>query len=202
MPATDALSGEVPVATPGEAALASGAAPVEQNYAAARRQLKLSPQEQFLYQTHLENLAEGGVPNPAGGLSTLFVSTHQVGGKTYVVPNVWDGAIVEPREGLMRAMAVGLEKFPAYRSEAEAQARYGAMHEYMAADLAKARQGEPMPTIGQDAAWWQGFESRFPKSYVDPEKAKGEPLAPQVFAPSYPKEHPPVGVQQGGFGRD
>jgi hypothetical protein len=105
------------------------------NYKSALEKLKLNEQEQFLYQLHAQNLAAGGVANPKGGTSTLFAATFEIGGKTYVIPTVWNGQILQPDQALAQAKAIGLDKFPSYGSEDEAEARYDAMHGYMEKDL-------------------------------------------------------------------
>jgi hypothetical protein len=135
-----AKAGEEPLARQPKPPLEKPKPPLEENYAAATRQLKLNPQEQYLYQTHLENLDKGGVPNPKGGTSTLFVTTVGVGGRTYVIPTVWDMQIMSPQEAEMRALSEGIEKFPSYKSEAEAEKRYKRMHEYMEQDLMKSKE--------------------------------------------------------------
>lgn len=106
------------------------------NFDAAMGKMNLNTQEQFLYDMHLKNLGAGGVANPAGGTSSLFVSTFDVDGKTYVVPTVWDGKILPPDQAFQMAQQVGLDKFPAYSSDDEAQKRYNDMHGYMERDTA------------------------------------------------------------------
>lgn len=106
-----------------------------QNYEAASRELKLTPQEQFAYQHHLGNLAKGGVHNPDGSTSTFYSITKEIGGRTYVLPTVWDNQIIEPDEAVKRAIAGGLEKWPSYENEDAAFKRYMDMHRYMERDL-------------------------------------------------------------------
>lgn len=123
-----------------DADLGHGAMP--SNLAAADAALKLTPQEQALYQRHLTNLSgTGGVTNANGSRSTLFVNTFGVGDKTVVVPSVWDGKILTPDQSLERAKAEGLDKFPSYASDAEANARYGKMHDFMEKDTAQYNKG-------------------------------------------------------------
>jgi hypothetical protein len=105
------------------------------NFNAANTAMKLTPQEQNLYQMHLKNLAAGGVANPAGGTSTLYQITVQFGDKTLVIPTVWNGKIVPPEQAIELVRQYGLDKFPAYDSEQAAQARYDQMHAYMEKDL-------------------------------------------------------------------
>lgn len=116
-------------------------APDLTNYNAANAAMKMTPQEQQLYQLHLTNLyGPGGVDNPPtpenpqGSRSTLYQVTVEVDGKTIVIPTVWNGKIVPPEQAIQLAQQYGLHKFPAYGSDAEAQARYDQMHSYMEKD--------------------------------------------------------------------
>jgi hypothetical protein len=130
-------SSAAPAARPqSQAAPTSGDATAPQaNYRAANAQLKLTPQEQALYQRHLDNLTSaGGVNNPDGTRSTIKNITAKVGGKTYVLPTVWDGKILPPDQAVQRARQEGLDKFPAYNSRQEAERRYQDMHSYMDRD--------------------------------------------------------------------
>ena len=114
------------------------------NFQAATQQMKLNPQEQALYQMHLQNLyGAGGVDNdgsdpnlPAGSRSTLYQTTFEVEGKNYVVPTVWGGKILPPDQAFQMAQQYGLDKFPAYPSDQEAEVRYQQMHGYMEKDTA------------------------------------------------------------------
>jgi hypothetical protein len=106
--------------------------------AAANEAMKLTPQEQALYQRHLTNLyGSGGVTNANGSRSTLFQTSVEQDGKTYNIPTVWDGKILPPADAVKRAVAEGLDKFPSYGSEAEAEARYNKMHDFMERDTAQ-----------------------------------------------------------------
>lgn len=104
-----------------------------QNLGAANQALKLTPQEKFLYEHHLSNLEKGGVANN-GQTSSLLAMTIGVDGKTYVIPSVWDNKILMPDAAIKRAEAAGLDKFPSYKNEREAKARYDKMHDYMEKD--------------------------------------------------------------------
>lgn len=107
------------------------------NAEAAQKALNLSGEEQALYQRHLKNLyGTGGVDNPDGSRSTLFATTIEQDGKTYLIPTVWDGKILSADEASARAAKTGLDKFPSYASEQEAQARYAAIHQYIDRDTA------------------------------------------------------------------
>lgn len=113
--------------------------PDDSNYRAAKEQLQLNEQESALYQRHLGNVAgPGGVNNPDGSRSTLYQMTAESDGKFYNVPTVWDGKILPPDEAMKRARAQGLDQFPSYPTEAEAESRYQAMHGFMEKDRATA----------------------------------------------------------------
>lgn len=134
-----------PLASPLDPAASSVMAPpaktqqqVDQTYfQQANAALKLSPQEQQLYQMHLDNLyGSGGVDNPDGSRSTLYQTTVEMDGRTYVIPTVWSGKIVPPEQAAQLAQQYGMDKFPAYSSQQEAEARYQQMHGYMERDTA------------------------------------------------------------------
>ncbi len=106
--------------------------------------LGLTSQERFLYQFHLDNLAHlgtGGVRNADGTVSTLLQTAfpHEVGGKTVWsnIPTVWGGKIHNEDQAGEHAARVGWSKWPTYATEAEADARYQAMHRYFDADVRK-----------------------------------------------------------------
>src|SRR5215831_2996148 len=92
--------------------------------------LKLNPQEQFLYDLHANNL-RNPVINPDGSISTLRQMTVEVDGRTYNVPKVWNGKILDDDAAMQRAREVGLDKFPSYPTREEAQKRYDEMHKFM-----------------------------------------------------------------------
>lgn len=129
----------------------SSFAPPTSNFAAATRDLNLNPQEQALYQRHLSNMfGPGGVDNANGSRSSLYQTTVQNPdtGKFHNVPTVWNGKIeanFDPsgkfsglnQQGLANVKAAGLNSFPAYDSEDEAEDRYTKMHEYMDKDAAQ-----------------------------------------------------------------
>src|SRR5258708_7302036 len=113
------------------------------NYKTAVQQMQLNPQEQALYQMHLENLhGAGGVDNPPtaenpqGSRSTLYQTTVEIDGKTFVIPTVWNGQIVSPAQAVQLAQQKGLDTFPSYASDQEAEARYQQMHAFMEKDTA------------------------------------------------------------------
>lgn len=93
-------------------------------------QVNLSPQEQFMYNLHKENM-KTPVINEDGSVSTLKQITIQTDGKVYSIPTIWGGKELNPTEATKRAMDVGLEKFPSYRTEEEAQDRYNRIHQQL-----------------------------------------------------------------------
>ncbi len=97
--------------------------------------LKLTPQERFLYNLHKNNLQNAPVKNPDGSVSTLRQMTVEIGGKVYNLPTVWNGAVVAPDKAIDLARRVGLDKFPSYATQGEAEARYNAMHKFMERDI-------------------------------------------------------------------
>jgi soluble lytic murein transglycosylase-like protein len=108
------------------------------NLAAADAQMDLTPQEKALYQRHLTNLTgPGGVDNANGSRSTLFQATVEHKGKVYSIPTVWDGKILNIDDALKRVEKEGWDKFPSYKTEEEAEARYQQMHKFMEADTAQ-----------------------------------------------------------------
>lgn len=132
--------------------VALGSAPGGSHFDEANAAMNLSPQEQGLYQRHLTNLTgPGGVDNPNGSRSTLFQASVDVGGKTYNIPTVWDGKILPPKDALVRAKAEGIETFPAYNSEGEAEARYQQMHTYMEKDTGEFLRGNAIHPDSKEA---------------------------------------------------
>jgi len=139
--------------------------------------LKLTPQEQTLYQHHIDNIKnEKFVRNPDNSISTVYQTSVDIQGKTYNFPTVWDGKILPPHEAVQRALKEKpLDQWPSYKDPAEAEARYGQMHDVMAPDVAGLEKGktpreqavEKMAKSNQDAiaatkdpslqpkqAWW------------------------------------------------
>ena len=91
---------------------AQSTAPDLTNFNAASQAMKMNPQEQALYQMHLQNLhGSGGVDNPDGSRSTLYQITVQFGDKTLVLPTVWGGKILPPDQAIQMAKQYGLDKF-------------------------------------------------------------------------------------------
>ena len=99
--------------------------------------LNLTPQELYLYGHHAGNVQGGSaVKNADGSTSTLYaMSVEGPSGRTYMLPTVWDGKILPPREAIKRAAAIGWDRWPSYGSPDEADARYSAMHDVLAQDV-------------------------------------------------------------------
>lgn len=117
--------------------LKTGIEPTGGNLAEADKALNLTPQERALYGRHLTNLyGSGGVDNKDGSRSTLYQMSTEIDGRTYNLPTVYDGKIVSPDEAVDRARKAGLDNFPSYANQQEAEARYQAMHGFMEKDTA------------------------------------------------------------------
>lgn len=132
----------VPVATDGKMPTDM---PSMANFNAANDELKLTPEEQALYQRHLENLSAGGVKNDDGSTSTLFQTSFEQNGKVYNIPTVWQTSagkpvIVPPDQAIKLANMEGINKFPSYPDTDTAEARYDAMHGFMEKDILPAKQ--------------------------------------------------------------
>lgn len=94
--------------------------------------LNLNQQENNLYLHHQNNLETGkAVQNADGSVSTVRQITVERGGKTYNIPTVWDGKILSNQDAIKRAGQEGWDKWPSYKSDKEAQARYDQMHQVM-----------------------------------------------------------------------
>jgi hypothetical protein len=115
-----------------------------QNYIAASRELKLTPQEQYAYKHHLGNLDRGGVPHPNGSLSSFLNRTFRFGDRSYVLPTVWDNRVVSDHEAVRRARASGLDNWPSYPSDEAADARYNEIHSYMERDTDRKLNANPV----------------------------------------------------------
>jgi hypothetical protein len=116
---------------------------MDPHYLAALKELGLTPQEQYMFRHHLGNLRRGGVKQPGGQTSTYLGSTFEIGGRHYMLPTVWDNQVVPPDAAVGRARAAGLDNWPSYASEDEAEQRYDQIHGYMernTTDMEKRRQ--------------------------------------------------------------
>lgn len=102
----------------------------------AHESLQLTPQEMELYMHHLKNLWGGkGYTHQDGSVSTLFAqqSGFDENGKerTYLLPRVHDGRIVDTSEAVDKAKEKGLDSHPSYDTPEQAQSRYTLMHNFM-----------------------------------------------------------------------
>ncbi len=116
-----------------------GAATTESadNFATAKAKLDLTPQEQALYQRHVDNLTgPGGVDHPNGDRSTLYQAVVNHDGMFYNIPTVWDGAILSTDQAANRVAEEGWDKFPKYATPIAAEFRYAQMHDFMEKDTA------------------------------------------------------------------
>lgn len=119
----------------------------EQIMREASNELKLNTRERKLYERHLKNLwGSGGVTGEMGNRSTLMATTVGFGGRTYLIPTVWDGKILSDEQAILRAKREGLRNFPQYRSVEEAQARYSKIHDYMDMDTEQWTNAQISPT--------------------------------------------------------
>lgn len=132
----EGFTGKAAPAPAGESAIiADGKMPATTHLDAAHKELVLTPSEHALYTMHLANLAKGGVPDGTD-IQTLRAITVDPdgGGRTYVVPRVWDGKVLSPEEAFKRVDSLGWDKFPSYPSVDAATARYEEMHRFMERD--------------------------------------------------------------------
>ena len=182
-----------------------GYVPPQENYNAANSALKLTPQEQVLYQRHLQNLyGEGGVDNPDGSRSSLYQAVQEHNGKFYNIPTVWDGKRetqpwTNPDTGktmdvpndtaLSNVNKAGWDSFPSYDTSGVADDRYDQMHGYMEKDTdsyltpGRARGGRVEPkNINHNPSPAQASSGNYKKDHVNVlglnitiENAKGKP---------------------------
>lgn len=113
------------------------------------KELNLNPQEQNLYQMHLNNLwGPGGQDNEDGSRSTLYQAVQEHGGKYYSIPTIWNGnRETEPYTNdsgktfdvpngvaLDNVNKLGWDKFPSYDDPNTADSRYDEIHQYIDED--------------------------------------------------------------------
>lgn len=94
-----------------------------------------TPQEQYLYQHHLNEFRRGGVPHASGDISTVYSTGQTIDGRYYILPSVWDGQILNEDQASERARKAGLQNFPSYASPDEGEARYQQLHTLMEQDF-------------------------------------------------------------------
>lgn len=115
-------------------------------YNQASSALGLTPQEQFLYQHHLNNLyGTGKVIQPSGDISTVLQAVVTgPDGKYYNIPTVWNGQVLPPDQAAKQAASIGWDKWPSYATQDAADARYEAMHAYLEKDTSVPQFQKPM----------------------------------------------------------
>lgn len=121
------------------------------NLPQATAQLGLTPQEQSLYQHHLDNLWGGGrVLQPGGAVSTMLQAVVTgPDGNYYNIPTVWDGKALSVGQARQRAAEAGWSRWPSYSTPEEADNRYERMHSYMEQDTAAWLQQNPDASVTQ-----------------------------------------------------
>ena len=77
-------------------------------------------QEKYLYEHHLQNLADP-VNNDDGSYSTLRAFTTTIDGRAYILPSVWNGKLLDPDktkppvESIAAAQSGGPRQIPVLR---------------------------------------------------------------------------------------
>jgi hypothetical protein len=108
---------------------------------------RMTKEERFLYQHHLDNMnsKNGGAPvfHKSGEVSTLLQIGVGISNKTYNLPTVYGGRILPTKEAVQKAKDIGIDKFPSYNSDKEAEDRYQQMHKIMDADIGNFLNGRP-----------------------------------------------------------
>lgn len=118
--------------------------------------MDLSPQEQFLLEHHFHNLhrlgtgggtinnvrSDRGAMQPDGSYSTIRqMVVGGPDGRFYNIPTIWNGRQLSGEQAVNMAAKVGWNKWPAYATPDEADARYMKMHEFMDVDPPPAQVG-------------------------------------------------------------
>lgn len=163
------------------------------NFRLASSQLKLNKREARLYQRHLTNLyGSGGVDDQLGSRSTLMATTIGFGGRTYLIPTVWDGKVLSDEQAILRAKREGLRNFPKYKNEAEAQKRYAAIHDYMDMDTEQYQNANYRPPqTGMSELDTQSAEMAAGSLPPPPPSFStiiGGATEPEPYTPSLPKQ--------------
>lgn len=161
----------------GKADLPANAQPAQytvgfSNQSAADKEMNLTPEESHLYDTHLRNLVgPGGIDNADGSRSTLKATTVEMDDKTYILPSVADGKVLEDTKDIVdNAKKVGLDKFPSYKTKEEAMSRYDQLHGYMEKDTQNYQEitGTYHKIVGllDDLSDMKGAENWSPKQVI------------------------------------
>ena len=140
------------------------------SFGAPPTSLGLTPEEANLYKMHRENLVHPGNTTGANGMprSSLLATTVDHQGRTYIVPTMRDGQVLQPSAAVDRAMSEGIQKFPSYASQEEATTRYGQLHTAMAQDTQRFQ--ENPGAYARSAAGAGGVPAAAPKGTVLPFK--------------------------------
>jgi len=102
----------------------------------ATKELGLNAQELNVYNHHLRNLhGTGRVDNKNGSVSTVRNITVEFNGRHFNLPTIWDGKELSADEAVARAKKVGLDKFPSYATQNEADRRYEKIHKFFDRDV-------------------------------------------------------------------
>ena len=102
----------------------------------AVKELGLSPQEQYLYYHHLNNLyGTGKLERPDGAVSTVSQAVVSGPGSLYYsIPTIWEGRELPIDQARLRASQQGWGNFPAYATPEQADMRYQTIHPYIEQD--------------------------------------------------------------------
>lgn len=126
-----------PPRTMGDASVMEQMSPTR-HLQAAHEAMRLTPQEIALYMRHLGNLyGPGGFNQPDGARSTLLAGMFGIDGRTYVMPTIHGGRVLQPGTPEYRAFIGsqgGPQIFPSYGSFEEADARYRRLHDFFERD--------------------------------------------------------------------
>ena len=190
--------------------------PRTENRNAAQVEMNLTPQERALYDRHIDNLnGPGGVDNPDGSRSSLYQTVEEHDGKFYNVPTVWDGKIqtekwTDPKSGktfdipnktaLDNINKTGWDKFPAYATPEQADARYEQMHGYMDKDTGTYLAGRGQPQAPQQPQVTPEMAKALENALKDESKGPQAPPPPPEALPVQPINNLPQGVPGGPQG--
>jgi len=110
--------------------------PQQTNFYDAVQNLRLTPQEQNLYQHHLRNLYMGGSAQlHPDSISTLLQAVVTgPDGRYYNIPTIWGGQALPVPLAAQMARSYGWDRWPSYSSPQAADARYNQMHQYIDRD--------------------------------------------------------------------
>jgi len=118
-------------------------------FSEALSSMKLTPQEQYLYWHHMNNLyGSGKYIQPDGSVSTLKQAVVEgPGGKSYNIPTIWNGKELSVEEATAEAAKVGWNRWPSYSDPNAADLRYETLHPYLERDLEQYLGSHPSPFL-------------------------------------------------------